>query len=329
MYSNKDDLDVKKDRFTKLFNKVTSEETIVWSGTSSIGVSLIKDYPDDILFKPVRLRDGKKDSVALIKIGYRVNNLTATDESAPLVVTIGKASRYIFNHSFYDYNDVNSPTEESVKESDGSIQPIDLEDINYEYRFKTNEIWDKETTKYVKPEALVDKLFNQHLNTLTDRVFRAKMEFQKFLIEVIDPFNNTLIKINRYFFGKTIKKIIKDKDFFAGLLNPYNLDSLEDIQTVSEKPKVLGTDFPVTSNSATTFIVIVTAVYLIYYKFNLDLLGLVALFNSARENGLFLASIVSVMLMIVDRVLPFLILLTINLLIKAKVRLLHLKINIK
>ncbi|KKS61739.1 MAG: hypothetical protein UV28_C0027G0002 [Candidatus Collierbacteria bacterium GW2011_GWE2_42_48] len=315
-------------KFTGLFNNVGDAETVIWNGSDAVGLSLIKEYPDNTGFKPVKFRTGKNDSVALIKIGYLLNNKTPDTIIIPLKVSISKASRHTFDHMFYDFDDPDSPDEKSVKESKASKQPIDLENTNYEYNIETNKIWDKDLKKYIDPKDLVNKLYTLHLKTINAKVFRAKMRLQQMLIDIIGPINKILIKTIYLFFGKKFKKPSSDEDYFEGLLKPYKHESLIDIQTTSEKPKILGTDFPISSNSATTFIVFITLVFLLHHYGNVDILGLHALLTKASESVIFLASTVSVLILLVDRVVPFFILLLINLLIRFKLSLMFLKISI-
>lgn len=312
------------DNFATLFKGVQGE-LIKWSGPDYVGISFLIEYPKKGLFIPAITKKGKIDSVAVVKIGYEYKSSLGKDKIILTVKTL-KASRYLFDNHFYNFEDINSPTKESVELSKKSKQPIDLEELSrYEYRPNLNRIFDLRNKRYIEPKKIVDEIYTVHLKTLDDKVFQFKMNLQKIVVELINPINESLKIINFYLFGKTIKK----KNSMSGFFSPYSDEEFVDSTVISEKPKILGTDFPISYQSATTFILLIFIIFIIKYKWGYDVLGLANLIDVVSKNSLFMASFISVSILMIDRVIPRLIFMLINSLIRLKFYLITLKISIE
>lgn len=316
---------LKQQLINQFYSQKKNIEIIPWIKDDEIGLSILKDYPEDGKFIPIRNKEGKHDSVALIKIG--VKKLPEKNINiVPLVVSIHKASRYKFEHSWYNYDDEKSPSKLSVEKSEASIQPVDLEEIErYEFHIKNQKLYDQKIKKNLSAKQLVNNIYSKHLETLFNKVFRSKMKLRTKTVELIDPIISILKRLNSLLFGKKLKK---SENFLVGIWQPYSAEDLTDFTLDSQKPKVLGSDFPITYQSATTFVSFVLSVYLSNYWFGYDLLGLVAIVKDAGNNSLFLASLVGMGLLFFDRGIPYFLLFLINLLIKFKYKLTFLKISI-
>src|SRR5258706_3296612 len=147
MNENLSNLSPETQEFVKIFNFSTKDEITPWINNDTVGFSIIKEYPRKGLFVPAINQEGKPDSVALIRIGYDKSE----EKKLPLRVTIHKVSRYLINgHWNFNYDDKESPTEESAKESKSSRRPIDLEELSrYIYHSETKKIFDLEKNKYI------------------------------------------------------------------------------------------------------------------------------------------------------------------------------------
>lgn len=308
--------------FIDIFKFSSQEEVIPWINKDSIGFSVIKEYPEKSSFVPAKNAEGKMDSVTLIKIGYDNEN----NAKVPLRVNIHKASRYLLNgHWNYNYEDKNSPTEESLKESKESKQPIDLEDLSrYIFNTTTKKLFDKEKNKYISPKEIIEDIYETHLQTLKNRSFRAKMAIKNNISSFVDPINRTLKWTNFFLFGKQLKET---SNFSTGIFQTYAYSDL--ISLTTEKTKILGSDFPVTNQTARTFVVILVFIFLINYFLKFDIFGLVNILNESSKNSLFLAALIAVMLYIFDRVLPNFILFLINCFIKLRLKIWNWKVQIK
>ena len=169
-----------KEQLISQFNKIKNVEIVPWV-EGQIGLTVLKNYPEDSRFVPVKDKLGKHDSVALIQIGVIESQ---DEESIPLSVTISKASRYKFEHHKFNYSEENSPTRTSVEKSDASTQPIDLEEPDrYLFKIRDRKIYDKENKIFITAEELVHDIYKQHLDTLSNTVFRGKMYVRRKVAE--------------------------------------------------------------------------------------------------------------------------------------------------
>jgi hypothetical protein len=171
------------EEFAKNYTKKNGEEIILWQGNDNIGFTILRNYPDNIAFKPVKSKNGKVDSVCMIKIGSPLRKVTTESEDLKLFVMVSKASKYLLsNHFNYDFNDPESPTRDSLEESKRSKQPIDLEDFDgYIYDRKNNKIFNVEgERKEVSIDDVVEKIYKLHLKTIkfTGIWFRLKFNIK-------------------------------------------------------------------------------------------------------------------------------------------------------
>jgi len=312
--------------FVSLFSEHLKDEVVPWTGKDYVGFSILKKYPKDSSFIPIKDKKGNIDSVALIKIGYSLKKAQElNDDKVLLSVEVHKASRYILYNHFYRSDDENSPPKEFIDQSKSSPQPIDLAESNrYFFYFKKDIFFDSKTKKYIKPNKIVKDVFKRHLNTLTNWFFRGKMKTKELLTSSIEPTINKLIYLNKILFGKEIKK--NKDDFSTGTFSPYKHINL--IDSIGDKMKVLNSDFPITYQSARTFFTFITIVFLVFYFKHYDSFGLVGFINEANKNNLFIISVTSFALIFLDKVTPHLVLELINLLIKLRLYLWNLRINI-
>ncbi len=309
-----------------LFTTIKDVEIIPWQDSSeAVGLSLLKDYQKNNAFIPVKFPNGKNDSVAMIRVWYLTKDLHESKDAkkVPLYVAVIKSSRYLIKNNFY-FLDKDSPTKESVSESKATRQPVDLEITSrYEFNLDEQRIYDLTKKNYVEPKEVVEYIYKLHIKTGAKILFRMQVYLQKIVLELIPITNNFLKKVNLYFFGKKIKN---SKDFAAGIFTPYSYNDLEDLTQTSEKPKISGSDFPITYRAAGTFIGFFSIIYLIYYFFHRDIFGVVRLMNST--NNFFLAILTAGMLLIFDRLIPYSILFLINLLVRLNWYFMSLKIKV-
>lgn len=321
------DIPITTNQLVKLFAFSKKVEITPWKeNNSAIGLSILKDYPKKGSFIPILDGNGKQDSVVQIRIWCLINDLIAEKnlKKVKLNFAVVKSSRYIFKHNFYGFSD-DSPTEAAIAKSEASKQPIDIEDgSRYELNVNTLKIYDLKNNQYVKPKTVVDDVYKLHLSTINNFFFQTEIALQKNIIELIDPINKFLEKINLYLFGKKIKET---KNFGVGSITPYAFKDLGDATLIPEKTTILGSNLPISYQAAATFVSFFSAIFIINYILHYDVLGLVK-FISSITNTFFLAVITIAMLLFVDRGIPYAILFLINLLIRLKWRLLFLKFKI-
>lgn len=311
--------------FVRVFQPYIKEKIIPWVGNDAVGLSILRNYPEKGKFIPAKNRKGESDSVALIKVGYLSFDKNG---NANLFISVSKASRFLLKGNWdfiFNKDNDESPTKESLEESKNSKQPIDLEDNSrYIFNLKSKKIFDTERKKEVTPSEVIEQIYNLHLRTLSNSatLFRLKMYFQNKTMNIIGPFNENVKVLNLFLFGKTLRK---SDDYSLGTFKPY---SLKDLRTLSdEKIKVLGSDFPITYQTARTFAVTVLILFLVNYYFDYDVFGFVKLTNKSSENILFSATFIGVLLIIFDVILPIALLIIINILIKIRLWLMEKKIK--
>ncbi len=315
-------------QLAELFVSIKNVEIIPWQDDSdAIGLSILKDYPDKSLFVPTLNKKGEKDSVSMIRIWYLIKDVIEENNSrkVKLNIAIIKSSRYIFDHHFYIFEDEDSPTKTSIAISKASRQPIDLEENSrYELQIDSLKIYDLKKDKYVSSKEVVEEIYKEHLNTLTNLFFQLKMMSRDLVVNSIDPINKFLKKINYYLFNKGFKKT---NDFGTGILTPYPLRDLEDLTPPTERLKILGSNFPISYKTSATFVTFFSIVFFLRYYYNFDFLGIVKFINSLSSN-FFITVLTIAMLLFFDRGIPYSILYLINQLIKLKWYLATLKIKV-
>ncbi len=299
--------------FVNLFKPSVKEEIIVWNGDEAVGISILKDYPDEGKFIPARNGKGQKDSVALIKIGYLV---AEENVNVLLHVSIHKASRFLLKGNWdfvLDQYNLESPTRISLEQSKSSKQPIDLEDNSrYQLDLKSKKILDLDKNKFVSPKNIITEIYQTHLKTLTHLAifFRLKMMFQFKVVNLIPRIIEIFKAMNLFLFGKTIRKT---DDLSLGIFKPYPMNYL--IALSDERINILGSDFAIAKHTTRTFVVVVLIVFLIHYFTGYDFLSFVELSNRANQNVLFSTTFIGVLVLVFDSIFPYILFFLINILI--------------
>lgn len=232
-------------------------EFIPWRDGTSVGFSILKRYPLEGSFIPVKNRDGTTDdSVVLIKIWYLLRD--DVGDLVNLGVSVNKVSKYLFNHFVYNFEDKNSPDKESVRISESSIQPHDLEELyRFKYKKDTHKIIDLKEDKEVTGKELVDYVYNLHLKTMTHIPFRAKIALKWFGYHLFDYVAPVLKKIMSILH----RDVLEDKeDVFVGIFKPYNYKKHVRQEEI-DKIEILGVPVPKVATIITSvfFTIIATA----------------------------------------------------------------------
>jgi hypothetical protein len=301
-----------QDNFIQLFGLDNPESLINWNDSSAVGFSVLKEYPDNIQFIPVKDRSGLNDSVCLIKIGYLIKNIN-TDEVA-LLISASKGSKYLFEHHFYDFNNSSGPTKESVLASERSKQPADLEEYSrFVFKISEGKFWDTEKNQYVSGSDLIEYIWHLHLKSITYLPFRSKLKFKKVAFRLRDyifPILKSILKL----IGWEIN-VGKD-DFLIGFTKPYSFKT-HMRKEESEKIVFLGIPVP----KASTFIVMFFILTSLITKFylNEDILRITDFIKKEiGDHQIFQLAFVIVVIYSVDFILPriFVYLLNISILIR-------------
>lgn len=205
------------------YNKGANEEVIPWdTDPHDTGFSVLRNYPTDCGFIPVKRPDETDDTVALIKVGYGRKKIV--DGKAQLYVNVSKYERYLAGRIRYDFADPDCPRKEAIDASVKSRQPIELLDGNrYVYDINAHTVFDKETNATVSVNDVVENIFKEHLRTIKGMsavIFKGKIGLQATICYKIVPSIETGLKwLNLVCFGKDLRQ--DDKEWLEGYYKPY------------------------------------------------------------------------------------------------------------
>lgn len=319
------ELSIQFARFFKA-NQETKDEVIPWDEGSSVGFSVLRNYPPKGKFIPAKTENGKDDSVALIRVGYYPNG----NETVPNIVIASKGSRYLLGDvGKFDYNfdDKDSPTKESLQQSKDSRQPVELEDnTRFEFDPKIKTFFDKEDNKVVSLNYVVDSIYTTHLKTVktfSGAAFRIKLSLRERIIKIITLLIRSLKSINFKLLGKTIKE---EKDFALGWFKKYPHKNLGTLRP--EEIEINGYFLYISKNAFFTATAIILGTFIVHDLVGFELLFVEFLKENAGNQVFFVAFSVMT-LWLFDYLLPHLILALINLLITSRLKISTQKINIK
>ncbi len=315
--------------FLDLLTIVENEDRIPWNEHPGVsGFSIVKAYSYKSKFKPAITKEGKPDSVVLIKVGFYHKNIDS-EYKAPLFIFISKASKYLLdNHIIYNPDDTGSPTEESLKESEKSWQPVDLrEDERFVLNVKSKLIFDTQTNKNIFLRELVDYIYNLHIDTtkLRGLIFlKTKIFFKETTIKLIivilkclwDILSLTGKKIGGKLWVDSTLEIDRDNFFLLFRQDKYTEKDLIPIVD-NQKFKLLGSDY-IISFHALLFISVILVIFFIIDYMALSHSKILFFFKNYSDNQLFLASMLVIIYFLIDRVMPRIVVCLINLFISFK-----------
>lgn len=207
-----------------LYTQKDDEQVVRWAEDSQYeGFSVIRPYPSECGFIPIKRPDGEDDTRVLVKIGYSKNIIK--DDATKLYVSVSKYEEYLSNHFQYNFDQPDSPTKEAVDRSAESLQPLELNDNNrYVYNVKTNKIYDPETKKDVEMGKIVEDIYENHIQTIRSRrglVLKSKLGFQRFICHTIVPRIETGFKwTNRVLLGKVL--VDNPHEWTEGFFKPFS-----------------------------------------------------------------------------------------------------------
>ncbi len=200
------------------------------------GFSIQRKYPEDIRYKPPKLRNGDDDTVALIHVIYEhpEENTKQQEQGSkvPLVVRIVKFSRYTATHFDYNFSDESCPTKESVEKSKLTPAPIEL---NYENAFYYNhadpQFYEITTGQALTGVEILEKVYTDHCDTvrLKGVKLRLKLRSQSYGISFLNKLVRVLTKALTSLFGRTLD----DSDSISVYFSGYKRENLKKLSTES------------------------------------------------------------------------------------------------
>lgn len=200
-----------------------------------VGFSVKRKYPDNISYKPTRTAEGEPNNVAVLWVTYlHPSEISKNIDAArvPISVRISNVDLYISNHWDYNFEDPNSPTEESVDESKRTKKPIELESRDEFFYNHTSDTFIDKKGNPVSGLEILEKIYREHCDTvhiLKGLSLRLKLltqsTFHTLLGFIVSFIKAILLKV----FGRTIE----DEDDLSELIRGYKASSLKKLSTDS------------------------------------------------------------------------------------------------
>ncbi|PJZ47519.1 hypothetical protein CH362_18650 [Leptospira saintgironsiae] len=163
------------------------------------GFSIQKPYEQNLKFKPPLDRKGNPDEVCLFKVG--LYHLDPDEQSGryQIYVAASKFSKFISKYPFYNFEQEDCPTKESLAESNKTPSPIPRHFV-VEIDLKVKKLY--LNNKEILPTNLFAELYDFHIKNVTS-LFIARKKIQRSLCYIIvSPFN--LINAVLYFASKLL-----------------------------------------------------------------------------------------------------------------------------
>lgn len=309
--------------FYNLFNVNEKEylKKYIWNDDSqTIGFAIIKNYPKGKSFKPAIKKDGSDDTVAMIKV-YTFPKEDSR-ESWVVGATVAKVSLYKIDNpmrfpSEEKPEDIDAPIEESLKKSVDSPQPIDLEEPNrFTFNFKSQTFFDKKKNITIAPKFIIDYMYKEHIDTYASTrgyILKFKFNINILLIKFIESFSKFLIKTIQIISGRKVENEAYDfllKPFYFPPVNPRGVkDQIDSNNKLEEYDNLLKKINPFTFSFITSFILIL---YILYYKFCINFLGLISFVKANKDDQIFSVSIIAFTILFFNYMLPNILLYTLN-----------------
>lgn len=307
--------------FLSIFNLDNNSryEGVTHLQDSKIGFSVLRAYPTDIRYKPATTKSGRPDTFALIYMSYGSSEKTSDERNPqhiPITVRIVKYSKYLSQHFDYNFEDENCPTEESIRRSKVTPQPIGLDYIDdFFFDHRKKKFFDQSKRQY-KGIELLDKVFDDHCNTIhpvKGFKLRAKLKTQFGLINIFNVLIEKIPWILNRIFGRTLE----EENNRSAFLHGYKREHFKKLST--ESIDISG--YKASKSVIILFCVLVAVIYVIKYKF-----GLRSEYLESIASSTLLAPIhLIILLWFLDVVLPNGIFLLLNRLIKGRIILMQRK----
>lgn len=281
-----------------------------------VGFSIIRDYPDDLLFKPAKTKEGKADSVALIHVVY-VHPEESKKEFVPerVPVTISITTRSLFlrkGHIDYNYEDCDSPTRESVQASRKTSRPIALDSFDdFHFSHHSDRFCDEKQTGLTGLDVL-NSIYEKHCNTA--RRFKGLPTRTKFRLRTIVAAGlEKLASVVSWSLEAMFGRTIKEEERVSAFLSGYSKDAL--ILLSEDSVNLFGYKAP--KRSVVTFATSITLIALLYAVFGSE--GSQFL-ERLFSNPLFSVSIGIFLLWFVSSIVPRLLFFLLNRCIRLRTR---------
>lgn len=287
-------------------------ERITALNDRKVGFSVQRKYPEDLLYVPLKKRNGEDDTFALIHVVY-AHPTEQQDEydshKVPLIVRVTTHSRYLSNHIDFDFDDSESPTRESTERTKATPTPVPLDFYGeFFYDHHTNSFIDS-TLEVLTGQELLERVYKSHCDTAHEkrgRTIRRKQTIQARLTDFLGSVVSWEKKVLNLFFGRTLD----EGSSYFGYLEGYERKNLKKLST--ESLDIFG--YKASRSVIMLFCFLVVISYAIKYYFEASTPYIDSIFSKN-----FLAVTHSlIILWVLDVVIPLLLFHIINLTIRLR-----------
>lgn len=197
-----------------------------------VAFSVKRKYPEDLKFHPAKYKDGEPEHVAVVWIVYQHPAETKTPQDrnpVPVRLRAATVSQYLNDHSDYNYEDDDCPTEVEIERSNSTPRPMPVEWTDrYAYDHVRGTLVD-ERGQPVSAESMLNAVFQEHCNSLhpirgipprASRAAKHKIAHGLWFTAEL------LRKILKTGFGRTLE----DPDDLAGFLRGYSSSMMKKLE---------------------------------------------------------------------------------------------------
>jgi hypothetical protein len=275
-----------------------------------IGFSIQRQYPKTSKFSPPVKKDGTPDTYALIRIKYDI--MQQKNNLVPISANVFLYGRYISKNDDYDFSDINCPTEESIRASKRTPQPISLScDGDYFYDHNQDTFTNKKG-KGILGIDILDSIYNDHIATVDKFkgiILRLKMGSANKGSVLCGFMKDIFIWFLKVTCGRTLAPSDTSRGFWVG----YRQEDLKLLKT--ERINVFG--YEASKNIIVTLCVLLLGGYLIFYNTGWSLIWLKTIIKSTLLSFAFVVLAIAIL----DYILPKIFFYLVNLMIRLNVRL--------
>lgn len=298
-------------RFADFFREAGYERVASFDEEGIVGCSVVLSYPEEgISFYPARKRNGNIDSVVLVKVFFREQNVE--NGSVGLTVYTSLASDYFLKHPFASpfldsIQDESAPTSEEKKRSEESKQPLFLfsEEGEYSFSLASNEFFIH--NGLATPKDIIEKAYNEHIQTISSRLnlFQIKRGFQLTSGKLLLFFGKVILWLFSNFWNRSISYVEQNHmdDYLVRVLRK-KINNTNLIPKELTKINIAGFTLVVSP----AIIILSSLVFLLSYL--LDSFGVISFAGSIKisfigitTNPLLLISFLIAYIWLIDRVM--------------------------
>jgi hypothetical protein len=198
-------------------------EPIVPFRDGSVGFSILLDYPETRIFKPVLSRNGSQDQVALIRVILQPAEDQQPSIKVPIFIDVSLHYRYLRNHLDYS-EDQESPSQDALQAAKGNAKPISLNETGYFLNLESNKIVDSNGVPKIGKELLMG-LFELHSAPL-HLIRGAPLRFRRTREEKAKAGRDQLIRLFKWILKAGFGRVLEDTRGAETYVSGYALKDL-------------------------------------------------------------------------------------------------------